>query len=212
MYLYHNKKGDDMSRYTGPNNKKARRLRFSILENNKEFVKGKKRITAPGQHGAKHQKLSNYGEHLYEKQKVRFMYGLNEKQLRNTFIKATKMSGVLGINLLILLETRLDNIVFRLGLANTRRQSRQFVNHGHILVNGKKVDIPSYTVKVGDEISVRERTKDNTFMKTNLSHITIKEFVTFDSTKMKGSLVRLPQREELSGQINESLVVEYYNK
>ena len=201
-----------MSRYTGPNNKKARRLRFSILENNKEFIKGKKRITAPGQHGAKHQKLSNYGEHLYEKQKVRFMYGLSEKQLRNTFVKATKLSGILGMNLLILLETRLDNIVFRMGLANTRRQSRQFVNHGHILVNGKKVDIPSYRVKIGDEISIKEKSKDNLFMKDNLSKITTKEFISFDSSTMKGNLVRLPEREELSGQLNEALVVEFYNK
>lgn len=201
-----------MSRYTGPNNKKARRLKFSILENNKEFIKGKKRITAPGQHGAKHQKLSNYGEHLYEKQKVRFMYGLSEKQLRNTFVKATKLQGVLGLNLLILLESRLDNIVYRLGLANTRRQSRQFVNHGHILVNGKKVDIPSYTVKVGDEISVKPRSAENFFMKDNLSKARSNEFTSFDVKKMTGKFERLPEREELSGQINESLVVEFYNK
>jgi len=201
-----------MSRYTGPNNKKARRLRFSILENNKEFIKGKKRITAPGQHGAKFQKLSNYGEHLYEKQKVRYMYGLNEKQLKNTFVKATKMQGVLGLNLLILLETRLDNIVYRLGLANTRKQARQFVNHGHILVNDKKVDIPSYRVKVEDKISVKDRTKENFFMQDNLSKITTKEFVSFDQKEMSGTLLRLPERNELSGQINEALVVEYYNK
>ena len=114
-----------MGRYTGPNNKKARRLKFSILENNKEFIKGKKRITSPGQHGTKPQKLSNYGIHLYEKQKVRFMYGLSENQLRRTFKKATKIKGVIGFNFLILLESRLDNIVFRMGLSNTRRQSRQ---------------------------------------------------------------------------------------
>lgn len=201
-----------MSRYTGPNNKKARRLKFSILENNKEFIKGKKRTTAPGQHGAKFQKLSNYGEHLYEKQKVRYMYGLSERQLRNTFTKATKIKGVLGFNFLVLLESRLDNIVFRMGLANTRRQARQFVNHGHILVNGKKVDIPSYTVKIQDEISVRERSLNNFFMKDNLTKARVIEFVSFNATTMKGKFERLPEREELSGQINEALVVEYYNK
>ncbi len=201
-----------MSRYTGPNNKKARRLKFSILENNKEFIKGKKRTTAPGQHGARRQKLSNYGEHLYEKQKLRFMYGLSEKQLRNTFVKSTKMAGVLGTNLLISLESRLDNIVFRTGIANTRRQARQFVNHGHILVNGKKVDIPSYVVKVGDEISVKDRTKDNFFMQDNITKARPVEFVSFDAKTMTGKFERLPERSELTGQINEALVVEFYNK
>ncbi len=201
-----------MSRYTGPNNKKARRLKFSILENNKEFLKGKKRITAPGQHGAKHQKLSNYGEHLYEKQKVRFMYGLSEKQLRNTFNKATKMHGVLGENLLIALESRLDNVIYRTGIANTRRQSRQFVNHGHVLVNGKKVDIPSYWVKPGDEIEIREKSKNNFFMKDNFEKTRKVDFVSFDVTTMKGKFERVPERSELSGQINEALLVEFYNK
>ncbi|BDU67448.1 MAG: 30S ribosomal protein S4 [Candidatus Tyloplasma litorale] len=201
-----------MSRYTGPNNKKSRRLKFSILENNKEFIKGKKRTVSPGQHGAKNQKLSNYGSHLYEKQKVRFMYGLSEKQLKNTFEKATKMKGVLGTNLLILLESRLDNIVYRAGLANTRRQSRQFVNHGLIKVNDKKVDIPSYNVKVGDVISVKEKHSENFFMKDNLLKRMPVEFVSFDAKEMKGKYERLPEREELSGQINEALLVEFYNK
>lgn len=201
-----------MSRYTGPNNKRARRFKFSILENNKEFIKGKKRITRPGQHGAKNQKLSNYGEHLYEKQKLRFMYGLSEKQLRNTFSKASKMKGVLGLNLLILLESRLDNIIYRSGIANTRRQARQFVNHGHILVNGKKVDIPSYQVKINDEFQVKEKSKDNFFMKDNFSKARFVDFVSFDEKSMKGKFERLPKREELSGQINEALVVEFYNK
>ncbi|NQX83160.1 MAG: 30S ribosomal protein S4 [Mycoplasmataceae bacterium] len=201
-----------MSRYTGPNNKKSRRLKFSILENNKEFIKGKKRITSPGQHGAKRQKLSNYGEHLYEKQKIRFMYGLSEKQLKNTFIKATKLHGILGLNLLILLESRLDNMIYRMGLANTRRQARQFVNHGHILVNKKKVDIPSYKVKIGDEIKVKDKSSKNFFMKDNLSKSKIIEFVSFDEKTMTGNFIRVPVREELSGQINEALVVEFYNK
>lgn len=201
-----------MSRYTGPNNRVARRYKFSVLENNKEFLKGKKRITAPGQHGARNQKLSNYGEHLYEKQKLRYMYGISEKQLKNTFAKATKLQGVLGTNLLIMLESRLDNLVYRMGLANTRRQSRQFVNHGHVLVNGNKVDIPSYMAKPGDVISIKERTQNNFFMQDNLEKYEPAPFVTFDKKAMSGTYERLPEREELSSQINEALIVEYYNK
>ena len=202
-----------MARYTGPNNKRARRYRFSVLENNKEFIKGKQRITIPGQHGGgRPQKLSNYGEHLYEKQKLRYMYGVMEKQMKNTFKRAKKMDGVLGENLLILLESRLDNLVYRMGLATTRRQARQLVNHGHILVNGKKVDIPSYSVKVGDEISVKERSKNNSFIQASLANAEVKPFVTFDKATMTGKFVRLPNRDELTGQIRESLVVEYYNK
>ncbi len=199
-------------RYTGPNNKIGRRYKYSVLENNKEFIKGKKRITAPGQHGAKHQKLSNYGEHLYEKQKLRYMYGLTEKQLRNTFKKAQGMHGVLGTNLLILLESRLDNLIYRMGLASTRRQSRQFVNHGHILVNGKKVDIPSYIAKVGDEISIKERTQNNFFIQDNLTKAKDIDFIEFNKNTLTGKYLRFPEREELSGQINEALVVEFYNK
>ncbi len=201
-----------MSRYTGPNNKKSRRYSFSVLENNKEFLKGKKRITKPGQHGARPQKLSNYGEHLYEKQKVRFMYGLNEKQMKRTFERATKLQGVLGENFLILLESRLDNIIFRSGIANTRRQARQFVNHGHILVNGKKVDIPSYTMKAGDKFEVKTKSKENFFMKDNLEKSKKVLFIDFDSKTMKGEFIRIPERDELSGQVNESLIVEFYNK
>ena len=202
-----------MARYTGPNNRIARRYKFSVLENNKEFLTGKKRTTIPGQHGnGKPQKLSNYGEHLYEKQKLRFMYGLMERQMRNTFNKAKLMDGNLGVNVLILLESRLDNLVYRFGLANTRRQARQFVNHGHILVNGKKVDIPSYIAKPGDEISVRAKSHKNFFMLDNLSKATLKPFVSFDKASMKGIYVRFPQREELTGQIKENLIVEYYNK
>ncbi len=199
-------------RYTGPNNKIGRRYKYSVLENNKEFIKGKKRITAPGQHGAKFQKLSNYGEHLYEKQKLRYMYGLSERQLRNTFVKAQAMHGVLGTNLLILLESRLDNLVYRMGVGSTRRQSRQFVNHGHILVNGKKVDIPSYIAKVGDEISVKEKIQNNFFIKDNLEKAKGIDFIEVNKKTLTGKYLRVPEREELTGQINEALVVEFYNK
>ena len=142
-----------MARYTGPSWKVARRLKFSILENGKEL---QKRAYAPGQHGQRRVKLSEYGLQLQEKQKVRNVYGMNEKQFYNTFVKAGKLPGKHGVNFLIMLESRLDNLVYRLGLATTRRQARQLVNHGHILVDGKKVDIPSYIVKPGQVISVKE--------------------------------------------------------
>ena len=142
-----------MARYTGPNNKQARRVSFSILENGKDIVK---RPYGPGQHGnARKRKPSNYSVQLTEKQKVRFMYGLSEKQFRKIFDDAAKMKGVHGENFLKLLESRLDNLVYRIGFANTRRAARQLVNHGHILVNGKKVDIPSYRVNLGDKISLK---------------------------------------------------------
>ena len=139
-----------MARYTGPQYKKSRRLGFSTLENGKELAR---RPYAPGAHGTdRRKKLSEYGVQLQEKQKVRFMYGLNEKQFHKVFEKASKMKGIAGENLLFLLESRLDNLVYRMGLSTTRRGARQLVNHGHITVNGRKVDIPSYTCKVGDVI------------------------------------------------------------
>ena len=144
-----------MARYTGAQYKKSRHLGFSTLENGKELAK---RPYAPGIHGQdRRRKLSEYGVQLQEKQKVRFMYGLNEKQFAKTFKRATKMAGITGENLLQLLETRLDNVVYRMGMATTRRAARQVVNHGHITVNGIKVDIPSYTVKPGDVIAVKEQ-------------------------------------------------------
>jgi len=200
-----------MARYTGPAYKKARRLGFSLLENGKELAK---RPYAPGQHGTdRRRKLSEYGIQLQEKQKVRLMYGLNEKQFRRTFEKAQKMSGIAGENLLRLLESRLDNIVYRMGLANTRRGARQVVNHGHILVNGIKVNIPSYQVKPGDVVSVKENSLDHQAIKAALEANTTKPaFVEFDAKKMSGTYVRYPDRSELSQEINESLIVEFYNR
>lgn len=200
-----------MARYTGPNNKKARRVGFSILENGKDIAR---RPYGPGQHGAARKgKLSNYGIQLKEKQKVRFMYGLNEKQFRKTFKEAAKLKGIHGEDFLKLLESRLDNIVYRLGFASTRRGARQLVNHGHILVDGKKVDIPSYRVKVGSTISLKEKSKDLKVVKESLEKVTKRvEFVTFDQSKLEGKYVRLPQRNELNADINESLIVEFYNR
>ena len=200
-----------MARYTGPGYKKARRLNFSILENGKELAK---RPYAPGQHGNdKRKKLSEYGVQLQEKQKVRLLYGLNEKQFRKVFEKAQKMHGVAGENLLRLLESRIDNLVYRMGLAKTRRGARQLVNHGHITVNNVKVDIPSYTCKPGDVIAVKENSKDHKAMKEALEAVTNRvAFVNFDDKKLSGSYVRYPDRSELNSEINESLIVEFYNR
>ena len=200
-----------MARYTGPVYKKSRRLGFSILENGKELAK---RPYAPGIHGNdKRRKSSEYGVQLAEKQKVRLMYGLNEKQFHKLFDKASKMRGNAGHNLLFLLETRLDNIVYRLGLAKTRRAARQVVNHGHITVNGRKVNIPSFQVKVGDVVAVKENSLEHPAIKeaveTTLSR---PAFVEFDPKKMTGKLLRLPDRSELNQEVNETLIVEYYNR
>ncbi len=200
-----------MARYTGPSYKQARRVGFSISETGKELVK---KPYGPGQHGnARKAKLSNYGTQLKEKQKVRFMYGLNERQFRKTFDEAAKMPGLHGENFLKLLESRLDNVVYRLGLADTRRAARQLVNHGHVTVNGNKVDIPSYRVKVGTVISLREKSKDHKAVKNSLEKVTKRvEFVTFDENKLEGTFVRLPERNELNIDINESMIVEFYSR
>ena len=200
-----------MARYTGSINRVSRRLGFSTLENGKELAK---RPYAPGQHGNKRaKKLSNYGVQLQEKQKLRFMYGLSEKQFKTTFEKAGKMKGVHGDNLFKLLESRLDNLVYRLGFSTTRRGARQLVNHGHITVNGKKVDIPSYTCKPGDVITVKDNAKDMTIIKSSLEALLKRvEFVTYDENKMAGTYVRYPERNELNADINESLIIEYYNR
>ena len=200
-----------MSRYTGSIYKQSRHLGFSVLENGKELVK---KPYAPGQHGQdRKRKASSYSDQLKEKQKVRFMYGLNERQFAKTFKEAGKLKGIHGTNLLILLESRLDNLVYRLGFAPTRRAARQLVNHGHITVNGKKVDIPSYRVKVGSTIGLREESKDHKAVKEALSKVIKRaEFVTFDDSKTLGTFVRLPERSELNPEINEELIVEFYNR
>ena len=200
-----------MSRYTGPAYKKSRRLGFSTLENGKDLAR---RPYAPGIHGtSRRKKISEYGIQLQEKQKVRFMYGLNEKQFRRTFEKASKMKGITGENFLKLLESRLDNLVYRMGLATTRRAARQIVNHGHIEVNGIKVDIPSYICKPGDVIAVRENSKEHkAILNTIELNIKTPAFVEFDNKKLTGTFVRLPERNELNAEINESLIVEFYNR
>ena len=201
-----------MSRYTGPSWKVSRRLGISLSGTGKELAR---RPYAPGQHGQNNRrKLSEYGLQLREKQKLRMTYGLSERQFANLFLKAGKIrEGKHGDNFMVLLERRLDNVVYRLGLATTRRQARQLVNHGHIAVDGKRVDIPSYEVKPGQVISLRERSKDLKVVKEALEAIVGRvPFVSFDENTMEGSLVRLPERDELDANIDESLVVEYYNK
>ena len=200
-----------MSRYTGSSYKQARRVGMSLLESGKEIAK---RPYGPGQHGKDRKaKLSNYGVQLKEKQKVRFMYGLSEKQFKKTFNEAGKMKGIHGENFLKLLESRLDNLVYRLGFATTRRGARQLVNHGHILVDGKKVNIPSYRVKVGSTISLKDNSKDMKVVKESLEKIVSRvEFVTFDENKLEGVYVRMPERGELNADIDESLIVEFYNR
>ncbi len=199
-----------MSRYTGPQWRISRRLGFSTLESGKELSR---RAYAPGQHGQKRKKQTEYGLQLAEKQKVRYMYGLNEKQFHNTFKRAGKLAGIHGNNFFCLLEQRLDNIVYRLGFANTRRAARQLVNHGHILVNGRKTDIPSYHVKIGDKIEVREKSRNLVIIKSSLENkVHTPGYVEVDADKLVGTLTRLPERSELNQEINESLIVEYYNR
>ena len=200
-----------MARYTGPSYKQARRVGFSISETGKELAR---RPYGPGQHGnARKGKLSDYGNQLKEKQKVRFMYGVNERQFHKTFVEAEKMQGVHGTNFLRLLESRLDNLVYRIGFATTRRGARQLVNHGHVTVNGKKVDIPSYRVKIGDVISLKEDDKNLKVVNESLEKVTKRvEFITYDENKKEATYVRLPERKELNADINEALIVEFYNK
>ena len=200
-----------MARYTGPAFKQSRRVNFSTLENGKELVR---RPYGPGQHGqGRKGKPSNYSIQLTEKQKVRFMYGLTEKQFKRTFERSSKMKGVHGENFLKLLESRLDNLVYRIGFASTRRGARQLVNHGHITVNGKKVDIPSYSVKVGDIISIKETSKNHPAVKASLeAKLNRVEFINYDENKMEATYVRLPERNELNMDNNESLIVEFYSR
>ena len=199
-----------MARYTGPNNKQARRVGFSILENGKDL----KRPFGPGQHGKdRKRKPSNYAIQLTEKQKVRFMYGISEKQFKRLVNESAKMKGVHGENLFILLESRLDNIVYRIGFASTRRGARQLVNHGHITVNGKKVDIPSYRVKPGDVIAIKENSSDHKGIEIALANkVKRPDFINYDEAKRIGTYVRYPERSELNADINESLIVEFYSR
>jgi small subunit ribosomal protein S4 len=200
-----------MARYTGSSWKISRRLGISLSGTGKEL---EKRPYAPGQHGPnQRKKLSEYGLQLQEKQKLRHMYGVNERQFRNLFDKAGKLAGKHGENFMVLLESRLDNVVYRLGLARTRRAARQLVNHGHIMVDGSRVDIPSYRLTAGQTISLREKSRNLDVVKEAIEvNNFVPDFLTFDADKLEGTFTRLPERSELPAEINEALIVEFYSR
>jgi small subunit ribosomal protein S4 len=200
-----------MARYTGPSWKLSRRLGISLSGTGKEL---QKRPYVPGQHGpTQRKKLSEYGIQLQEKQKLRNMYGINERQFRRIFDDAGKMSGIHGENFMILLESRLDNLVYRMGLSRTRRGSRQLVNHGHVMVDGKRVDIPSYRVRPGQTISVREKSLNLTVVKDALEvNNFVPAYLDFNEDKLEATYTRLPERTELPAEVTEALIVEFYSR
>ncbi|MCA0969797.1 30S ribosomal protein S4 [Halobacillus litoralis] len=200
-----------MARYTGPTWKKSRRYGISLSGTGKEL---EKRPYAPGQHGPnQRKKLSEYGLQLQEKQKLRFMYGLTERQFRRLFDQAGNMKGIHGENFMVLLESRLDNLVYRLGLARTRNQARQLVTHGHVTVDGGRVDIPSYRVAPGQTISLREKSQKLNVVEEAIEvNNFVPEYLTFDEDKREGTYSRFPERSELPSEINEALIVEFYSR
>lgn len=200
-----------MARYTGPTNKLFRNYGVKDLSNRK--LVSSLTQSASGQHGATRKKLSDYAIHLNEKQKIRLTYIVSEKQFAKYYNEAARKKGVTGTILLQLLESRLDNVIFRAGFAVTRKQSRQIVNHGHVLVNGKKVDIPSFLVKPQDVITIKSRSSD--FVKTVVSLIDMAiapAWMTIDRDAQKITFERIPEREELDPDFKEQLVIEYYSK
>ena len=199
-----------MSRYTKSTWKQSRRLNFSISETGDEL---KKRAYGPGQHGQdRKRKPSEYGQQLVEKQKLRELYGVSERQFRRLFILAKKETTVTGLAFFRILESRLDNLVYRMGFARTRPGARQLVNHGHITVNGKRVDIASYLCKVGDVIGFVEASPLKVVKESLEGKPLIPAYVTVDVENFKGTFSRLPERNELSMNINEAQIIEYYNR
>jgi len=208
-----------MARYRGPVEKLERRLGVDLGLKGERRLAGKsaleKRPYPPGQHGQRRTKLSEYGEQLQEKQKAKFMYGISEKQFRGLFKEAKKQEGNTGAILIQLLEQRLDNVVYRMGFATTRRFARQLTNHGHILVDGKRVDIPSFRVKPGQKIEIREKSKANpqVVRAMELTNQTgMVEWVDVENDKLFGIFTRIPNRDEVSIPVEERLIVELYSK
>lgn len=206
-----------MARYLGPKLKLSRREGTDLfLKSGIRAIDSKCKIdTAPGQHGARNQRLSDYGSQLREKQKVRRIYGILERQFRNYYKEANRLKGNTGENLLVLLEGRLDNVVYRMGFAATRAEARQLVSHKAIVVNGRVVNIPSFQVSVDDVVAVREKSKKQTRIKVSLELAEQREKPTWlevDSDKMEGVFKRVPERSDLSADINEHLIVELYSK
>ncbi|MBN6066932.1 30S ribosomal protein S4 [Aggregatibacter actinomycetemcomitans] len=206
-----------MARYLGPKLKLSRREGTDLfLKSGVRAIDSKCKIdTAPGQHGARKPRLSDYGSQLREKQKVRRMYGILERQFRNYYKEANRLKGNTGENLLVLLEGRLDNVVYRMGFAATRAEARQLVSHKAIVVNGRVVNIPSFQVSVDDVVAVREKSKKQARIKASLELAEQKEKPTWlevDAAKMEGVFKRVPERSDLSADINEHLIVELYSK
>ena len=206
-----------MARYLGPKLKLSRREGTDLfLKSGVRAIDSKCKIdTAPGQHGARKPRLSDYGSQLREKQKVRRMYGILERQFRNYYKEANRLKGNTGENLLVLLEGRLDNVVYRMGFAATRAEARQLVSHKAIVVNGRVVNIPSFQVSGDDVIAVREKSKKQARIKASLELAEQKEKPTWldvDAAKMEGVFKRVPERSDLSADINEHLIVELYSK
>lgn len=200
------------------------KCRLCRREGGKLFLKGdkcyngkcpfEKRPTPPGQHGVGRKKVSEYGQQLREKQKVKRIYGVQEGQFRAYYERADRMKGITGENMLSLLERRLDNVIFRMGIGASRAQARQLVNHGHFLVNGKKVNIPSYIVKAGDVVAVKESKTSNKYFETikTTKATNLPKWLEFDPEKLQGKILSLPEREDIDSQISEHMIVELYSK
>ena len=201
-----------MARYTGPRTKVSRRARQLLDENKAKYYD--RRPYPPGQHGRGRIRESQYQIQLREKQKLKFMYGVLEKQFRKYYKNAAKAKGITGTNLLVILETRLDNVVYRSGLASTRPQARQLVNHGHFLVNDKKVDIPSYQVRAGDVVTVKERSNDILPIQHAIDTVgrTVPEWIEANPGDREITIDSMPSREQIDTDIKEQLIVELYSK
>lgn len=208
-----------MARYTGPNCKQCRREGCKLYLKGERCTSGKcafdHRSTAPGQHGAARKKVGEYGKHLREKQKARRYYGVLEKQFRHYYDMAENMEGITGTNLLVLLERRLDNVVYRMGMAESRKEARQLVLHAHFTLNGKKVSIPSLLVKPGDVIAVKEKSKENAKIKALAEALTSKatpKWLDRDPQNLTAKVVSMPARDDIDFEIDEQLIVELYSK
>ena len=205
-----------MARYRGPIAKISRRLNIALTDKAQKVLN--KRPFPPGQHGAsaRRRQLSDYGLQLQEKQKARHMYGVLEKQFRNLYARAQRVPGETGAALFMLLERRLDNVVYRMGMAATRQQARQLVTHGHITVNGRKTNIPSFTVRMGDKISVRTESRKRTYFKNLLDAKELlhraPEWMRVSQAELSAEIVALPRREDAEQGINEQLIVEFYSR
>lgn len=200
-----------MARYTGPKRRLSRREGIALFAKDVKFLERKGAVT-PGQHGLKRKrKPSDYGIQLREKQKTKRLYGLMEKQFQKYYVMASKIKGSTGLKMLEFLETRLDNTIYRLGFAQSRAQARQLVSHGHIVVDGKKVDIPSYQVKIGQTLAISPKLVDNTQVKSSLEHSdNLPGWLERKATV--GRIVRLPERDEMEKAVDETMIVEYYSR